>query len=240
MYLQLFHSVQDDRWSLSSQLQLVGVVCYYGKHYSTFFFHSKMDKWIYFDDATVKEVNFTSFFDINCHVFVCVCVCVCVRVCVCVCWLSGFSLRSLGTQTVGTCVTNIKVSFAMSQHKSCFLNHLQGRSVQCALDKAFQVEFPAFQVRNSTHPWDNWKSSPLHNTVPPGWWASGGQSPLWASSREFLCRLVAMHVLGNVWKEDWRIEGILRLNSISGTCNNWIAISSQSNHDSCVFHLNEK
>lgn len=37
-------------------LQLVGVVCYYGKHYSTFFYHSKVQEWIYFDDASVKQV----------------------------------------------------------------------------------------------------------------------------------------------------------------------------------------
>ncbi|KAK5637867.1 hypothetical protein RI129_000124 [Pyrocoelia pectoralis] len=36
---------------------LVGVVTYYGKHYSTFFFHSKLRVWIYFDDATVREVG---------------------------------------------------------------------------------------------------------------------------------------------------------------------------------------
>lgn len=38
-------------------LQLVGIVTYYGKHYSTFFFHSKLRTWIYFDDARVKEVG---------------------------------------------------------------------------------------------------------------------------------------------------------------------------------------
>uniref|UniRef100_A0A8D8LYN2 Inactive ubiquitin carboxyl-terminal hydrolase 54 n=1 Tax=Cacopsylla melanoneura TaxID=428564 RepID=A0A8D8LYN2_9HEMI len=37
--------------------QLVGVVTYYGKHYSTFFFHTKLKVWIYFDDATVREVG---------------------------------------------------------------------------------------------------------------------------------------------------------------------------------------
>ncbi|XP_046667982.1 LOW QUALITY PROTEIN: uncharacterized protein LOC124359350 [Homalodisca vitripennis] len=37
--------------------ELVGVVTYYGKHYSTFFFHTKLRLWIYFDDATVREVG---------------------------------------------------------------------------------------------------------------------------------------------------------------------------------------
>ena len=47
----------DERQAQATILQLVGVVCYYGKHYSTFFFHSKMKKWISFDDATVREVR---------------------------------------------------------------------------------------------------------------------------------------------------------------------------------------
>merc|ERR1712096_575612 len=38
-------------------LILVGMVCYYGKHYSTFFFHNKLNMWIYFDDAQVIEVG---------------------------------------------------------------------------------------------------------------------------------------------------------------------------------------
>uniref|UniRef100_A0A1B6D3S8 USP domain-containing protein n=1 Tax=Clastoptera arizonana TaxID=38151 RepID=A0A1B6D3S8_9HEMI len=37
--------------------ELVGVVTYYGKHYSTFFFHTKLKIWIYFDDATVREIG---------------------------------------------------------------------------------------------------------------------------------------------------------------------------------------
>ena len=40
-----------------SKLHLVGLVCYYGKHYSTFVFHSKLQVWIYFDDATVREIG---------------------------------------------------------------------------------------------------------------------------------------------------------------------------------------
>ncbi|XP_014769253.1 uncharacterized protein LOC106868481 isoform X1 [Octopus bimaculoides] len=40
-----------------AQLHLVGIVCYYGKHYSTFVFHSRDRSWYYFDDATVKEMG---------------------------------------------------------------------------------------------------------------------------------------------------------------------------------------
>ncbi|CAL7934006.1 unnamed protein product [Xylocopa violacea] len=53
----VFHSVVDSRWGASTVHNLVGVVTYYGKHYSTFFFHTKLKLWIYFDDATVKEIG---------------------------------------------------------------------------------------------------------------------------------------------------------------------------------------
>ncbi|XP_076032831.1 ubiquitin specific peptidase echinus isoform X2 [Oratosquilla oratoria] len=53
----VFHSVVDDRWAQMTNHQLVGVVTYYGKHYSTFFFHTKLRVWIYFDDATVREIG---------------------------------------------------------------------------------------------------------------------------------------------------------------------------------------
>ena len=45
------HIIQD------ATLKLVGVVTYYGKHYSTFFLHGRLKFWIYFDDATVKEIG---------------------------------------------------------------------------------------------------------------------------------------------------------------------------------------
>lgn len=38
----VFHSVVDSRWGASTVHNLVGVVTYYGKHYSTFFFHTKL------------------------------------------------------------------------------------------------------------------------------------------------------------------------------------------------------
>lgn len=53
----VFHRVVDDRWAVTTTHNLVGVVTYYGKHYSTFFFHTKLRVWIYFDDATVREVG---------------------------------------------------------------------------------------------------------------------------------------------------------------------------------------
>ncbi|XP_027714416.1 inactive ubiquitin carboxyl-terminal hydrolase 54 isoform X3 [Vombatus ursinus] len=53
---QLFFRVTDDR-AKQSELYLVGMICYYGKHYSTFFFQTKIRKWMYFDDAHVKEIG---------------------------------------------------------------------------------------------------------------------------------------------------------------------------------------
>ncbi|KAK3091678.1 hypothetical protein FSP39_021802 [Pinctada imbricata] len=44
----VFHSVMN---------KLSALVCYYGKHYSTFVYHTKLNVWIYFDDATVKEIG---------------------------------------------------------------------------------------------------------------------------------------------------------------------------------------
>ncbi|XP_076823556.1 uncharacterized protein LOC143469674 isoform X3 [Clavelina lepadiformis] len=52
----LFHTAVDERAN-HLELYLVGMVCYYGKHYSTFFFHTKLRKWVYFDDAQVSEVG---------------------------------------------------------------------------------------------------------------------------------------------------------------------------------------
>ncbi|XP_051959374.1 inactive ubiquitin carboxyl-terminal hydrolase 54 isoform X2 [Xyrauchen texanus] len=52
----LFYRVTDER-AKQSELYLVGMVCYYGKHYSTFFFQTKIRKWMYFDDAQVKEIG---------------------------------------------------------------------------------------------------------------------------------------------------------------------------------------
>lgn len=53
---QLFSRVTEEK-AKQAELYLVGMVCYYGKHYSTFFFQTKIRKWMYFDDAHVKEVK---------------------------------------------------------------------------------------------------------------------------------------------------------------------------------------
>ncbi|XP_050343848.1 uncharacterized protein LOC126769252 isoform X1 [Nymphalis io] len=52
-----FHACVDRAWAARATHRLVGLVTYYGKHYSTFFFHSKLQLWIYFDDADVKEIG---------------------------------------------------------------------------------------------------------------------------------------------------------------------------------------
>ena len=51
---ELFENVASTR---SNVYRLVGVMCYYGYHYFTFFRHSGVDKWLLYDDATVKEVG---------------------------------------------------------------------------------------------------------------------------------------------------------------------------------------
>ncbi|CAG9765088.1 unnamed protein product [Ceutorhynchus assimilis] len=53
----VFNNVTDTRWAETSTHNLVGVVTYYGKHYSTFFFHTKLMEWIFLDDATVRTVG---------------------------------------------------------------------------------------------------------------------------------------------------------------------------------------
>lgn len=53
----VFHQVSDSRWAHMNSHELVGVVSYYGKHYTTFFFHTKLKVWVYFDDANVQEVR---------------------------------------------------------------------------------------------------------------------------------------------------------------------------------------
>uniref|UniRef100_A0A3B3VKK3 Inactive ubiquitin carboxyl-terminal hydrolase 54-like n=1 Tax=Poecilia latipinna TaxID=48699 RepID=A0A3B3VKK3_9TELE len=52
----LFYRVTEEK-ARRAELYLVGVVCYYGKHYSTFFFQTKIRRWMYFDDAHVKEIG---------------------------------------------------------------------------------------------------------------------------------------------------------------------------------------
>lgn len=54
----VFHHVSDSRWAQNVEHELVGIISYYGKHYTTFFFHTKLKVWVYFDDANVKEVCF--------------------------------------------------------------------------------------------------------------------------------------------------------------------------------------
>ncbi|KAL1023473.1 hypothetical protein UPYG_G00041250 [Umbra pygmaea] len=52
----LFTRVTDGN-AKRSELQLVGMICFSSKHYSAFAYHTKSSKWIFFDDATVKEIG---------------------------------------------------------------------------------------------------------------------------------------------------------------------------------------
>uniref|UniRef100_A0A8C6PVD3 USP domain-containing protein n=1 Tax=Nothobranchius furzeri TaxID=105023 RepID=A0A8C6PVD3_NOTFU len=52
----LFYRVTDER-AKKTELLLVGMICYTSQHYCAFAFHTKSSKWVFFDDATVKEVR---------------------------------------------------------------------------------------------------------------------------------------------------------------------------------------
>ncbi|XP_028832402.1 inactive ubiquitin carboxyl-terminal hydrolase 53 isoform X1 [Denticeps clupeoides] len=52
----LFYRVTDEN-AKKSDLHLVGMICYSSRHYSAFAYHSKSSKWVFFDDATVKEIG---------------------------------------------------------------------------------------------------------------------------------------------------------------------------------------
>ncbi|XP_012583302.1 PREDICTED: inactive ubiquitin carboxyl-terminal hydrolase 53 isoform X2 [Condylura cristata] len=52
----LFYRVTDEN-ATNSELHLVGIICYASRHYCAFAFHTKSSKWVFFDDANVKEVG---------------------------------------------------------------------------------------------------------------------------------------------------------------------------------------
>ncbi|XP_048826661.1 inactive ubiquitin carboxyl-terminal hydrolase 53 [Brienomyrus brachyistius] len=53
---ELFYGVTDEQ-AKKSELRLVGMICYTSRHYCAFAYHTKTSKWVFFDDATVKEVG---------------------------------------------------------------------------------------------------------------------------------------------------------------------------------------
>ncbi|XP_029368259.1 inactive ubiquitin carboxyl-terminal hydrolase 53 isoform X2 [Echeneis naucrates] len=52
----LFNRATDEN-AKQSELHLVGMICFSSKHYSAFAYHTKSSKWMFFDDATVKEIG---------------------------------------------------------------------------------------------------------------------------------------------------------------------------------------
>ncbi|NXY04596.1 UBP53 hydrolase, partial [Pteruthius melanotis] len=52
----LFYRVTDEN-AKTSELFLVGMICYTSRHYCAFAFHTKSCKWVLFDDANVKEIG---------------------------------------------------------------------------------------------------------------------------------------------------------------------------------------
>ncbi|XP_029115011.1 inactive ubiquitin carboxyl-terminal hydrolase 53 isoform X2 [Scleropages formosus] len=53
---ELFCRVTDEN-ARQSELLLVGMICYSSRHYCAFAYHTKTARWVFFDDATVKEVG---------------------------------------------------------------------------------------------------------------------------------------------------------------------------------------
>ncbi|XP_029030615.1 inactive ubiquitin carboxyl-terminal hydrolase 53 [Betta splendens] len=52
----LFYRVTDEH-AKKGELMLVAMICYSSRHYCAFALHTKSSKWMFFDDATVKEVG---------------------------------------------------------------------------------------------------------------------------------------------------------------------------------------
>ncbi|XP_065652580.1 inactive ubiquitin carboxyl-terminal hydrolase 54 isoform X4 [Hydra vulgaris] len=55
-FKNIFDNIPDHQCK-HLELKVVGVVCYYGKHYTSFFYNSTEKQWIYFDDAHVKKIG---------------------------------------------------------------------------------------------------------------------------------------------------------------------------------------
>ncbi|CAL8327399.1 unnamed protein product [Lota lota] len=53
---ELFYRVTDEQ-AKKGELLLVAMICYSSRHYCSFAFHTKTSKWVFFDDATVKEIG---------------------------------------------------------------------------------------------------------------------------------------------------------------------------------------
>ncbi|KAM8882616.1 inactive ubiquitin carboxyl-terminal hydrolase 53 isoform 1-T1 [Synchiropus picturatus] len=52
----LFYRVTDEH-AMKGELLLVGMICFSSRHYCAFAFHTKSSKWVFFDDANVKEIG---------------------------------------------------------------------------------------------------------------------------------------------------------------------------------------
>ncbi len=59
-FFQIFDNASEEK-ARNMKLRLVGMMTYYGKHYTTFFYNTRQRSWFYFDDAKVKEVFISTF-----------------------------------------------------------------------------------------------------------------------------------------------------------------------------------
>ena len=53
----MFDHVLDDEYK-NVEMKLTGVVTYYGRHYTSFFYSVNDKQWLFFDDAHVTKVCF--------------------------------------------------------------------------------------------------------------------------------------------------------------------------------------
>lgn len=54
--IDLFDNIPDNEYR-RLELKLAGVVSYYGRHYTSFFYNAREEQWVYFDDARVKKIG---------------------------------------------------------------------------------------------------------------------------------------------------------------------------------------
>ena len=52
----MFDHVLDDDYK-RVEMKLTGVVTYYGRHYTSFFYNIREKQWLFFDDAQVSKVS---------------------------------------------------------------------------------------------------------------------------------------------------------------------------------------
>ena len=55
--LDELYEIVDIQKQKDKRYKFRGMICFYGRHYNAYFFNDSIEKWIIFDDATVKKVG---------------------------------------------------------------------------------------------------------------------------------------------------------------------------------------